>query len=478
MIMPGQMEAEGEVTISAVNTLLALGLAEHRLAELQKVVDEWCIHHDIHNLSQLTLLKQQNAPCLQQLLESLVICETYFFRHPGQFEFLLEHILPRYQHSNRPLNVLSAGCATGEEAYSLALLLNAFMPANTWQVYGCDISQNNIAKARQAIYRPWSCRERKFAELLKENLFEKTGGLLQLSEQIQSSVQFFQCNLTEDFLSTPLFSTTRFDVIFCRNLMIYLTAENAESLSKHLVSLLNKDGWLIPGPSDPITYYCKHLSAYNSVDGLIFQHADNADRPQPSYLVNTISSTQAPGVSGKKVPVTTIFSTGTSAKQHRSGAARKRCDKHLSSTSETDALFILEDRVNTLLAKGAVESALSLIKHYLIKSPLSTDAYVLQALIYWHAQQLDEAVSSVDKALYIAPDQPVACYIKALLLLNRNMTIQAIRYLEAALNALNRQTTPFRLITQQFGTETAFRQAIEDHLTALVPDTKPIKRTS
>lgn len=134
--------------------------------------------------------------------------------------------------------------------------------------------------------------------------------------------------------------------------------------------------------------------------------------------------------------------------------------------------------MNTLLTKGAVESALSLIKHYLINSPLSTDAYVLQALIYWHAQQLDEAVSSVDKALYIAPDQPVACYIKALLLLNRNMTIQAIRYLEAALNALNRQTTPFRLITQQFGSATAFRQAIEDHLTALVPDTKPIKRTS
>jgi chemotaxis protein methyltransferase CheR len=148
------------------------------------------------------------------------------------------------------LRLLSAGCASGEEAYSLAILLKRQGRAQAldFEIQGLDLNPEGLTKARCARYSPWSLRETPVE--VRERWFQKHGRDYQLDDSIRSAVRFDQHNL---ILSSPTLLPARsFDIIFCRNVLMYFTSEHASAIVAQLARALAPGGFLFLGHAETL----------------------------------------------------------------------------------------------------------------------------------------------------------------------------------------------------------------------------------
>jgi chemotaxis protein methyltransferase CheR len=176
--------------------------------------------------------------------------ETYFFRETRQFEILIEHVLPeRRAAPSRPLRLLSAGCSSGEEPYSLAIALhNAGLPlaGKSWEIDACDLNPERIRRAREAIYDETSLRA--CDPEARRRYFTAEDGRFRLKDRYRVGLRFFRSNLL-----APGFALERqYDVIFCRNLLIYFCDSAFESLIDLFARSLAPGGYLCLGHSESL----------------------------------------------------------------------------------------------------------------------------------------------------------------------------------------------------------------------------------
>jgi chemotaxis protein methyltransferase CheR len=177
--------------------------------------------------------------------------ETYFFRETRQFEILINYVLPerRPPAAARPLRLLSAGCSSGEEPYSLAIALhNAGLPlaGKTWEIDACDLNPERIGRAREAIYDETSLRA--CDPEARRRYFTAEGGRYRLKDRYRAGLRFFQSNLL-----APGFTLERpYDVILCRNLLIYFCDSAFESLIGLFARSLAPGGYLFLGHSESL----------------------------------------------------------------------------------------------------------------------------------------------------------------------------------------------------------------------------------
>ena len=189
-----------------------------------------------------------------ELAERLTVNETYFFRYAEHFEAFAEEVIPslvRARRQERRLRILSAGCASGEEPYSLAVLMHERFPklAN-WdvQILGFDVNPAVVRKAVRAKYSTWSLRET--PANLQAKYFHPHGRDFLLDESLRTVVVFEQRNLVED---DPLFwSRESFDAIFCRNVMMYFTNEIMRSVVRRFTHSLAPGGFLFLGHAETL----------------------------------------------------------------------------------------------------------------------------------------------------------------------------------------------------------------------------------
>lgn len=190
---------------------------------------------------------------LGELARELTVGETYFFRHGEQFQALLEVALPERlsaRAASRKLKLLSAGCASGEEPYSLAILLRerGVEPGFEVSIQGLDLNPDALAKARRAVYSPWSLRETP-AEL-RERWFERDGRDFRLVSSVRQAVRFDQHNL---ILPAPsLLPKAYFDIVLCRNVLMYFTPEHAARVVSRLATALAPGGFLFLGHAETL----------------------------------------------------------------------------------------------------------------------------------------------------------------------------------------------------------------------------------
>jgi chemotaxis protein methyltransferase CheR len=187
---------------------------------------------------------------VEELARHLTISETYFFRDWGVFQYLEENILPGLvaarSGTTRRLKLWSAACAGGEEAYSLAILMDRYFPfLKQWQIsiHGSDINHDMLDKARQALYSKWSFRNA--PEWLLGTYFVPIDGLsFQLDSRIRDRVQFFSHNLATGNVPSLVGTEDAVDIIMCRNVLMYFTEERRHLAIDGLVSVLAEDGRL------------------------------------------------------------------------------------------------------------------------------------------------------------------------------------------------------------------------------------------
>ena len=186
----------------------------------------------------------------QRLIEAIVVSESWFLREPRIFTHavgVVENILRQQPHAS----ILSAPCAAGEEAYSLSLsLLRAGVPANRFQIVATDISERAIAAARRGVYTDNAFRAADTS--LRDRWFTQTPGGWNVRPQVREPVTFIRANLLDSHDQQQLLSVAAggFNLICCRNLLIYLTATARQQLENGLQLLLAAEGEVIVGAAE------------------------------------------------------------------------------------------------------------------------------------------------------------------------------------------------------------------------------------
>lgn len=234
---------------------LAMRVAGISIAASKKalIVGRWSKrlhHHRLTNFKDyLALLSGSSAGAEPQIaLDLLTTNETNFFREPKHFDFIRHQVLPTMRPGNR-FRVWSAACSSGEEPYSVAMLLADQLPNGPWDVLGTDISSRVLDTARAGLY-----------ELTRSNPIPRTylqrfclkgngphSGQFLIDRAVRDRVQFTRANLNE-----PMADYGQFDVIMLRNVMIYFDSRTKERVVRHLLPALKPGGYFIIGHCDTL----------------------------------------------------------------------------------------------------------------------------------------------------------------------------------------------------------------------------------
>jgi chemotaxis protein methyltransferase CheR len=237
---------------------------------------------------------------LRAVAEQLTVCETYFFRYADHFRVFTEVVVPdriRAREGRRELRILSAGCASGEEAYSLAILIRDELPElASWNIAirGIDVNPTIVAKAARAKYTTWSLRDT--PANLQTKHFRNEGRDLALDTAVRSMVTFEERNLVDE--DSLFWQRDAFDVVFCRNVTMYFTLEAARSVIARIAQSLTPGGFLFLGHAETLrgishdfhlrhtheTFYYQRRDSEEVVGNLAFIQASPANGPSPAQI--------------------------------------------------------------------------------------------------------------------------------------------------------------------------------------------------
>lgn len=191
---------------------------------------------------------------LVRVLDAICTNHTYFFRESEHFEYLEEQILPELikNKRDRTIRIWSAGCSSGEEPYSLAITLSEFFKSRpNWNTYilATDLSSKVLNTAKNGIYDYEEIRH--LSPEIKKRYFMKGkgqfGNLIKVKESLTRNIRFLRHNLLDE-----LESEVNFDIIFCRNVMIYFDLDTKKKVVDRLSEKLKKDGYFISGHSESL----------------------------------------------------------------------------------------------------------------------------------------------------------------------------------------------------------------------------------
>jgi chemotaxis protein methyltransferase CheR len=365
-----------------------------------------------------------DSPIWQGVIRALAIGETYFFRDETHFHALRTQILPalirkRRQQRDLTLNLWSVGCATGEEPYSLAMLLHDLLPDLTrWTInlVGTDINTGALEAARRGVYRQWSFRQTAVHE---SHHFERVEEGWQIQPHLRQMVRFQQDNLLSG-------ASGQFDVIFCRNVLLYFSAEHAVAAEAVLRDALAPGGWLFLGHSESIRRAQDGWIMHSFPGSPIYQKP-NGSAPSLTPLAEN-GSPAAPSDSTFDDAVRAYHAEQRDVAE---GIARRLLEKAPAHARAWSLLACLAaDRQEWEAAHRYLDSALEL-------DPLLADAHYLRGVLYHEDGQLEAARQALRAALYARRTHALAGYTLGTLYAGEGEFDRAVKLWENARSAIS-----------------------------------------
>ena len=335
----------------------------------------------------------------QDLVELVVVPETWFFRDRHPYAYLRDHVAGLVDGglSQHPLRLLSAPCSTGEEPYSMAMtLLDMGLSGQAFSIDAIDICRPSIRKARQAVYGKHSFRG--VSEEEQERHFEPTAKGHALHPAIRQLVHFRRSNL----MNCQAELATRYDVIFCRNLLIYLEDEACQKLLTTFASLLREGGLLIVGSAETSKVPSNLFSPIRApfVFGFL-----RRDEPQTLPLAaGTTSPTVHQDATTRRTnntrparpnPSRTVRPSGLVSTSRASRANRSAPQAQPSASTAA-------------LATAAPSREAQRFAQELERDPTSHDTYLRYGQWLTGQERQEEAVDCFQKCLYLKPDSRAA----------------------------------------------------------------------
>lgn len=220
---------------------------------------------------------------LRVLGQELTVPETYFFRNADHFRAFVEVVLPERVRANagRPVRILSAGCASGEEAYTLAILLREQLGEpcrGLTEIVAVDINPAMIAKARRARYSTWSFRET--LPELRTRYFEPDGPDFLLDPRVRSMVSFAERNLIDE--DPTFWRPDTFDVVFCRNVVMYFSPEVIRRVVARIGRALVPGGYLFLGHAETLRGVSHEFHLRHTHETFYYQRRAEAEVRPPA----------------------------------------------------------------------------------------------------------------------------------------------------------------------------------------------------
>jgi chemotaxis protein methyltransferase CheR len=239
---------------------------------------------------------------LEGVVSRITVGETHFFRNQPQFAALEEHILPQLIEARRGvrrLRIWSAGCATGEEPYSLAIALQHCLPdlAN-WNVLilATDINRSALANAQKGVYGAWSFRET--SPQFQAEYFDAVERKFVIKPSLRAMVTFAYLNLVEDRYPSMFTNTQAMDLIFCRNVLIYFSEATNRGVVERLGQCLTPGGWLVVGHAEPSQLMFRSFTVHNFPGTILYQKPGDgvAGFPSPPSTREKVTRRRLPDV--------------------------------------------------------------------------------------------------------------------------------------------------------------------------------------
>lgn len=373
----------------------------------------------------------------QALVDAVTIGETYFYRNQAHFQLLTQRILPeiiqqRRQVGDLTLNIWSAGCATGQEPYSIAMVLRELLPdVSRWSLnlIGTDINAHALEGARQGHYRQWSFRHND--EGLRQQYFSTTPQGFQLRREILDMVSFRQANL----LAGPPFSQA--DVIFCRNVLLYFDEPHIQQAEAILLGALKPGGWLFLGEAEVIHSERERWVTHVFPGTVVYQRpAQKAEEP---FTIHTVPDVpRVPAFKTPPVPLEGYTEAVAALRAKRYDEAERILARLLEQQPEHAAVHLL---LATIFAnRQALPEAHAHLDTALRLDALLADAHYLRGLLFLEANEEKAAQGELHAALYCQRGHPLAASILGHLYAQSGQFDRARRTWEAARQVLAGQS--------------------------------------
>ena len=230
--------------------------------------------NEITNFGNLMGRMKSDGKLRQRIMDAMTTNETSWFRDVYPFDILKEKLLPEISKKQpRQVRIWSAACSTGQEAYSLSMMAQEYsmanpgsLPANAVQIVGTDISPRVLETANSGTYEGVAV-SRGLSQERRTRFFRETGdGGWEVSKDIKQRVSFRELNLMQNYALMG-----RFDIIYCRNVLIYFSTELKRDILARMEKCLNPGGYLVLGGSESISNYSDGFDLVRWRNGVIYQ---------------------------------------------------------------------------------------------------------------------------------------------------------------------------------------------------------------
>ena len=231
--------------------LTKIDLNAYKERQMKRRIESLIKKHGFDNFDQYVKALKTDNNIYEEFVNYLTINVSEFFRNTAQWEVLEQEIFPYlFNKFGKRVKIWSAACSTGDEPYSLAMVLSKFMPLSQIEIVATDIDKQILAKAQQGLYN-----EKSVAGVPKEfkaKYFEKVGASYRVSDDIKKCITFKQHNLLKDKYPDNL------DLIVCRNVLIYFTEDAKSEIYKKFNASLKNEGVLFVGSTEQIIQSMKY----------------------------------------------------------------------------------------------------------------------------------------------------------------------------------------------------------------------------
>lgn len=414
---------------------------------------------DIESCIRSLLASSLARPQLETLASHLTVGETYFFRERQSFDCLERQVLPELVRSRRAgerrLRIWSAGCATGEEPYSIAMVLARAIPdVRDWNIsiLATDINPRALRKASLGIYGDWSFRDTTAG--VKEGFFEKTkDGRFQVAERIRSMVTFAYLNLAEDNYPSVESGTNAMDIVFCRNVLMYFEPSHSRRALEKLGRSLMNEGWLFVNPVEISQAALPQLATVNLPGAIVYRKGARpagAEVELPAIAAWPPAAPVAP-----QAPADVVIAVAAEAERaepeisaplpYQKAAALYALGRYAEAAESVRrglAQGSGDARAMALLARccanqGDLAEAKKWCNQAVAADKLNPGWHYLLATIVQEQGAAEEAVAALRRALYLDPDHALAHFALGNLVRRRGRPKDSERHYRNALAILD-----------------------------------------
>jgi chemotaxis protein methyltransferase WspC len=356
---------------------------------------------------------RDSEPELQSLVEALVVAESWFFRDERPFQWFREHVRARALEvpGGPPLRLLSLGCAAGEEPYSIAMtLLDLGLPARRFRIDAVDVSARQVERARRGVYSSNAFRGRELG--YRDRYFRALPSGYELAPEVRATVHFHQASIFDPHLFE---GSSPYDVVFCRNLLIYLTASARVRLMAVIDRLLAADGLLLIGHADRLDAASAAVAFTEAGEPGCFAYRRAGPDRHAVPEISVEPRRHATTVNASEIASTSATVMRTPLEESGNPLRPEDVDQAAVLRAGGDSSATLLEEAARLANQGRFSAAIKSCEQHLQKSGLNAAAYYLLGMICQAAGDRRRAEDCFHKVVYLDPRHDEALLSLALL---------------------------------------------------------------